>query len=422
MKSKVQCVTVWLAAAITAAAQSVLIRGATVHTVSGADIPNGSVLVRDGKIAEVGPIPKVPKGVRIIEAKGLHLYPGMIDSATDLGLAEITSVRETVDVREIGDFKPQLRTIIAINPASEHIPVTRANGVTSAVVVPEGGIISGQAALIHLDGWTWEEMAARPSLAMTLQFPVIQQTTGERFGPGERRVSYAEAKKRYEAQLRELDDWFERARRYQRARQTPAPGFKPDLQLEAMLPVLERKLPVVIYAVREKAIREALAFAERQKIRVVLAGARDADKVAGELKAKNVPVILPRILELPLNEDDPYDRPFTLPSELHKAGVRFAFATYSSSFSRNLPYQAATAVAFGLPYQEALRAITLYPAQIWGLEEVGSVEPGKLANLVLADGDLLEVRTQIKHVFVRGKEVDLNNKHRVLYEKYRNRP
>lgn len=422
MKPKARCLTAWLAAASAAWGQTVLIRGATIHTVSGADIPDGSVLVRDGKIAEVGAIPKAPKGVRIIEAKGLHLYPGMIDSATDLGLSEITSVRETVDVREIGDFKPQLRTIIALNSASEHIPVTRANGVTSAVVVPEGGIISGQAALIHLDGWTWEEMAARPSLAMMLQFPVIQQTTGERFVPGQRQASYAEAKKRYEAQLRELDEWFERARRYQRARQTPPPGFKPDLQLEAMIPVLERKLPVVIQAVREKAIREALAFAERQKIRVILSGAREADKVAAELKARNVPVILPRILELPLHEDDPYDRPFTLPAELHKAGVRFAFATYSSSFSRNLPYQAATAVAFGLPYQEALRALTLYPAQIWGLEEVGSLEPGKLANLVLADGDLLEVRTQIKHVLIRGKEVDLNNKHRVLYEKYRNRP
>ncbi|MCS6953833.1 MAG: amidohydrolase family protein [Bryobacteraceae bacterium] len=422
MKSATTCLSAWLALAAAALPQTVLIRGATVHTVSGPDIASGSVLIRDGKIAEVGVVVKAPKQARVLEAKGLHLYPGMIDSATDLGLAEITSVRETVDIREIGDFKPQLRTIIAVNSASEHIPVTRANGITSAVVLPEGGIISGQAAVIHLDGWTWEEMAARPSVAMVLQFPVIQQTPAERTGPSERRIPYAEAKKRYEARLRELDDWFERARRYQRARQAPASGLRPDLQLEAMLPVLERKLPVVIHAVREKAIREALAFAERQKIRIILAGARDADKLAAELKAKDVPVILPRVLELPLNEDDPYDRPFTLPAALHKAGVRFAFATYSSSFSRNLPYQAATAVAFGLPYQEALRGLTLYPAEIWGLNELGSVEPGKLANLILADGDLLEVRTQIKHVFVRGKEVDLNNKHTTLYEKYRNRP
>ncbi len=416
----------WLAATLAAApalAQTFVIRGATVHTVSGPDIPNGSVLVRDGRIAEVGPALRPPKGVRVIEAKGLHLYPGMIDSATDLGLSEITSVRETVDVRELGDFKPQLRSIIAINPSSEHIPVTRANGITSAVVLPAGGILSGQAALIHLDGWTWEEMAARPALAMVLQFPTIDLTPAERAGPPGRRIPYVEAQKRYQAQLRRLEEWFETARRYQRARQSPPADFKPDLKLEAMLPVLEGKLPVVVTAVREREIRQALSFAEKQKIRMILAGARDAAKVAAELKARNVPVILPRVLELPLHEDDPYDQPFTLASELHKAGVRFAFASYSSSFSRNLPYQAAASAAFGLPYQEALKGVTLYPAEIWGLgAELGSIEPGKIANLIVTDGDPLEVRTQVKQVFIRGKEVDLNNKHRILYEKYRNRP
>jgi imidazolonepropionase-like amidohydrolase len=266
-------------------------------------------------------------------------------------------------------------------------------------------------------------MAARPALAMVLQFPTMDQTPQERPGPPGRRIPYAEAQKRYQAQLRQLEEWFESARRYQRARQSRPGDLKVDLRLEAMLPVLEGKLPVVVTAVREQAIREALAFADKQKIRIILAGARDAAKVAADLKARNVPVILPRVLELPANEDDPYDQPFTLASQLHKAGVRFAFASYSGSFSRNLPYQAAAAAAFGLPHQEALKGVTLYPAEIWGLgAELGSIEPGKIANLILTDGDPLEVRTQVKQVFIRGKEVDLNNKHRILYEKYRNRP
>jgi imidazolonepropionase-like amidohydrolase len=191
---------------------SFLLRGATIHTVSGADVPNGAVLVRDGRIVEVGARIRRPKGVRVIESKGLHVYPGMIDSATTIGLTEIGSVRETIDVSELGDYNPQLRAVVAINPASEHIPVTRANGITTVVSTPEGGVISGQAALIHLDGWTWEEMEVLRSAAMALQFPVIRVRISPSIPP-ERRVPYREARKKYEAQLRDLHDFFEQARR-----------------------------------------------------------------------------------------------------------------------------------------------------------------------------------------------------------------
>jgi imidazolonepropionase-like amidohydrolase len=193
--------------------------------------------------------------------------------------------------------------------------------------------------------------------------------------------------------------------------------------MEAMLPVLEGKLPLVVHAVRERAIREAVAFAESQKVRLVLAEAREAWKVADLLKQKNIPVILGPTLELPLEEDDPYDKAYTLPAELHKAGVKFAFASFSTSFARNLPYQAAMAVAFGLPHAEALKALTLYPAEIWGVADLlGSIEKGKLADLIVTDGDPLETRTQLKQLFIRGREVDLDNKHLRLYEKYRQRP
>jgi imidazolonepropionase-like amidohydrolase len=408
-------------ASLAAADNTFLLRGATIHLVSGPEIRDGMLLVKDGVIAEVGTKVAVPRGVRVIEARGLHVYPGLIDSGTHLGLAEISSVRETVDTTEIGDFNPQLRAIIAVHPASEHIPVTRANGITTAVTLPSGGIISGQGALIHLDGWTWEQMQVQAPVCMVLQFPLIQ-TRQER--PGARGPRpFSEAKRDYERRLQQLREFFEQARRYQKAKLAGSPEFRTDARMEAMLPVLEGKLPVLVHAVRERAIREAIAFAESQKIRLVLAEAREAWKVADLLKQKNIPVILGPTLELPLEEDDPYDKAYTLPAELHRAGVKFAFASFSTSFARNLPYQAAMAVAFGLPYEEALKALTLYPAQIWGVsDKLGSIEKGKWADLIVTDGDPLETRTQIKRVFIQGREVDLSNKHLRLYEIYSRRP
>jgi imidazolonepropionase-like amidohydrolase len=399
------------------AQETFLLRGGTVYPVSGPEIVGGAVLVRDGKIAEVGAKIAVPRGARVIEVKGLRVYPGLIDSATEIGLSEIGSVRETQDTDEIGDFNPQLRALIAVNPASEHIPVARANGITSVITMPGGGVICGQAALIHLDGWTWQEMEIRPSAAMILRFPLIQSARSRAFADAPSRTPYAEARRNYERRLRELSEFFERARRYQKAK--AAGPVEKDLKLEAMLPVLEKKLPVVILAQRERAIREALKFAEKEQIRVVLAGGDEAWKAAAELKAKTVPVILGPTLRLPSQEDDPYDKPVTQPAELHKAGVKIAFGSFSTSAARNLPYQAANAVAFGLPHAVALQAVTLTAAEIWGVaDQLGSIEKGKLADLIVTDGDPLEARTQIKQCFIRGQAVDLESKHLRLYKKY----
>ncbi len=402
---------------------SFLIRNVTVHTVSGGDIQNGSILVRDGKIVGVGAKLAAPKGIKVIEGKSLHVYPGMIDSGTDVGLQEIGSIRETTDISEIGDFNPQLRTEIAVNPASEHIPVTRANGITTVMTLPEGGMLSGQAALMHLDGWTWEEMAVKPSAAMHLNFPVLGAIPG---GPRLRRdapASYAEQKRAYDAKLRELHEFFEDARRYQKARTAATSDFRPDLKFEAMLPVLEGKLPLMVTAVRERAIRDAVAFAESERIQIILAGVRQPGKAIDEIKKKNIPVILGPTLELPLEEDDPYDSPATLPNELYKAGIKFAFASFATEFSRNLPYQAANAVAYGLPYPEALKAVTLNAAEIWGVgDRIGSIDEGKWADLVLTDGDPLEAKTQIRQLFIKGKPVDLDNKQKRLCQKYMARP
>ena len=400
---------------------SFLLRGVTVHTVSGQDIPNGSILVRDGKIIGVGAKLSAPKGIRIIEGKSMHVYPGMIDSGSEVGMIEIDSVKETTDLAELGDFNPQLRTFIAVNPSSEHIPVTRANGITAVMNLPRGGMIAGQGSLMHLDGWTWEEMEILRSGAMHINFPVLTPPPS-RSGDS-RNVPFAEAKKDYEAKLRTLHEFFEQCRRYQKAKAAALPGFQTDLKYEAMLPVLERKLPALITAVRERTVHDAVEFAAQEHIRIILADVREPGKMLPDLKAKGIPVVLGKTLELPLNDDDPYDAPSSLPAQFYQAGVKFAFASFSASFSRNLPYQAANAVAFGLPYTEALKAITLNAAEIWGVgDKMGSIDEGKWADLMITDGDPLEAKTQIKHLFIKGKPVDLENRHHQLYEKYLNRP
>ncbi len=400
---------------------SFFLRGATIHPVSGPDIEHGDLLVQDGKITGIGSRLSAPKGVRVIEARGLHVYPGIVDSATEIGLSEIGAVRETLDTTELGDLNPQLRAASAVNPASEHIPVTRVNGITSVMTLPQGAMLSGQAALIHLDGWTSEEMTVLPDAAMVLRFPIVRMTRG-RFPRGIP-TTYAEAKITYERQIRELETFFESARRYQKAKQAKAPGLTLDLKFEAMLRLLEGKIPLMVEAVREKPIREAIRFADKEKLRLVLAEAEEAWKVAPELKARNIPVVLGPTLQLPLDEDDPYDRLFTAPADLSKAGVKIAFGTFDNEFVRDLPYQAAAAVAFGLPHEEALKAITLYPAEIWGVaDRIGSIEEGKWADLMLTDGDPLETTTQVKQLFIKGKPVDLDNKQKRLYRKYLNRP
>ena len=406
---------------VAGADDSFLLRGVTVHTVSGQDIPNGSVLVQDGKIMGVGAKLSAPKGIRIIEGKSMHVYPGIIDSGSEVGMIEIDSVKETTDLTELGDFNPQLRTMIAVNPSSEHIPVTRANGVTAVMNLPRGGMIAGQGSLMHLDGWTWEEMEILRSGAMRINFPVLDSPPSG-FGGG-RNVPFAEAKKDYEAKLRTLHEFFEQCRRYQKAKAAALPGFQTNLKFEAMLPVLERKLPALITAVRERAVHDAVEFAGQEHIRIILADVREPGKMLPDLKAKGIPVVLGKTLALPLNDDDPYDAPSSLPAQFYKAGVKFAFASFSASFSRNLPYQAANAVAFGLPYAEALKAVTLNAAEIWGVgDRMGSIDEGKWADLMITDGDPLESKTQIKQLFIKGKPVDLENKHHQLYEKYLNRP
>lgn len=426
-----------------AAGETIYIHGADVYPVSGPMMKNASVLIENGKIVDVGPKVVAPKGARTIEGKGLRVYPGLIDSATELGLSEIPAERVTVDTGELGEFMPQLRAVVAVNPDSEHFGVVRVNGITSAITLPNAGggggrggggsqMIAGQAALIHTDGWTWEEMEVKRSAAMSVIFPSL----GGRGGRGGGNPDFAlpeilgqgslggftQQKRNYEQQIARLTEFFDDARKYQKARAANPPGFVRDLKFEAMLPVLEGKLPLAVAARNATPIRDAVAFAEKQNVKIVILQPREIAKVAPLLKEKKVPVILGRVLALPDEEDDAYDEAFTLPAEAYKGGVKFAYGTFTNEFVRNIPYQSAVSVAFGLPYDEALKAVTLNAAEIWGVgDKIGSIEKGKIADLMITNGDPFDVRTQIRNLFINGKEITLSNKQIRLYEKYMSR-
>ena len=418
------------------AQDSFILRNVTIHPVTSAEIAGGSIVVANGKIVELGAKVTASKSIKVIDGKGLHVYPGMINCATQMGLSEVTSVRESNDTNEIGEFLPQVRAVVAVNPDSEHIPVTRVNGITSSLVLPaslaETGrgagtgpqpILRGQSAMIHLDGWNWEDMAISRNAGVLMRFPAIA-TRRAAFGEGAigTPIPYNEAKKTYETELKKVEEFFDSAKHYQAAKMAKAAGFKPNVQLDAMIPVLEGKVPLLIAAQKERTIREAIAFAKKQNVKIILLDVTKPGKALDLIKQNNIPVVVGKPTSLPEDEDDPYDAAYSLPGQLYKAGIKFAFGTYDNQFARNLPYEAAFAVAYGLPYEEALKALTIGAAEIFGVSnEIGSIEKGKSADFVVTDGDPLEVRTQVKMLFIRGKNVSLETKQTRLYEKYMNR-
>lgn len=424
------------------------LKNADVYPVTGPMIKGASILVQDGKIVDLGTKLVAPKGVNVIDAHGSRVYPGLTDSATELGLSEISAERVSVDTAEIGEFMPQLRALVAVNPESEHLGVVRVNGITSALSFPapigrggRGGggatqYISGQAAFIHLNGWTWEEMEVSRSAAMQLTFPSIRGRGGRGGGNPDFDIealfgggaagganTFAEQKRQYDQQIVKINEFFDSARQYQKERTANAPGFKKDLKMEAMMPVLEGKMPLAVSASRARSIHDAVLFADKQHVKIVILEPHDIAKVGAELKAKNIPVILGRTEALPENEDAAYDEGFTGPADAYKAGLKFAFGTFDNEFSRNVGLNAARAVAYGLPADEALKAVTLYPAQIWGTaDKMGSIEKGKWADLIIADGDPLDTMTHIERVFIKGQDTEMMNKQIRLYRKYLERP
>jgi imidazolonepropionase-like amidohydrolase len=413
-------------------AAPLLLTGATVHTVSGDTIAPGQVLIQDGKIAAVGSSVSAPNAATV-DLHGQHLYPGLILLDSVLGLTEIEAVRATADNTEVGDYTPDVESWVAVNPDSELLPVSRANGIAYFEPVPEGGIVAGQSGLVAMEGWTSEQRALKKPIALHLFWPTQELELRPR-GRGRTRTkpkSLTEQAKERRAKLQATMEFFEEARAYAKAKaaggQTgiSAPPLVPAW--EAMLPYVRGELPIVVHADEARQINSAVNWATTNHYRMILADGRDAWMLAGLLATNHIPVIYAHTYTQPTRDTESYDVHFTAPEVLHRAGVEVAFTVglspMAAPMARNLPYDAAQAVAFGLPETEALKGLTLYPARLAGVaDRLGSIEPGKEATLFAANGSILDIRSNVTHLWIAGKEVSLEDRHTRLYEKYRNRP
>ena len=406
------------------------IRNARIVTVSGADIENGTVVIRDGKIEAVGANVSVPTGAQTIDGSGLSVYPGMIDAGTNMGLVEVPQgANGTVDTSEVGDLNPNAKAIIAVNPHSAHIAVTRVEGITNTLTAPTGGLISGQAALINLLGTAPKEMAVVPQVALVINYPRVAGGGGGFGGfQQQQQANLSDTLAANERQLEQIRRMLRDAEAYGRAQDAYAKDKslpRPDrnVVLEPLVPYVRGEQPVIFRADREAEIRGAIRFAEEMKLKPIILGGNDAWKVANLLKEKNVPVILTGILSLPQREDDAYDALYENPAKLQAAGVRFCISTGDAGAEvRNLAQYAGMAAAFGLSKADAVKAVTLYPAQIMNVaDRLGSIEAGKMANLVVTDGDLLEIRSRIKYLFIDGRPVVLSSRHTELNDAFKNR-
>lgn len=400
----------------------ILLKGGTLHTVSGGVLDNTDLLFEGGQITRIGRQLVPPPGTEILALQGKHVYPGFIAAYTTLGLVEINAVRATTDYAEVGPLNPNVRANVSYNPDSELIPVTRSNGVLLANVTPQSGRITGQSSLMMLDGWTWEEATLKHPVALHLVWPGM--------GADPRQTDPEEKRKQQEKrqrELKEIDDLLDQVRAYARRRSQPRRKAKNyqdrDLRLESMIPYVDRELPVFVHANEARQIRAAVHWAERQDLSLVIVGGRDAWRVSELLSEKRIPVIYESVLNLPYRRFEDYDQAYKTPALLQQAGVKFCLAASGSAFEaahqRNLPYHAAMAAAFGLGKDQALRAITLSAAEILGVaQRVGSLEVGKDATLFICDGDPLDIRSQVEQGYIQGKKIDLNDRHKTLYNKY----
>ena len=394
--------------------QPIVIHNATVHTVANGVIEgDGYVVFENGVITAVGRgAPPEITNARAFDAAGLHVYPGLFASETTLGLVETRSVAVTIDTSELGTFNPEVRAAVAVNPDTDLIPVTRANGILFGMTFPQGGVISGRASLLRFDGWTWEDMAIDAEAGLAVNWPrtdIIPWIS----------TSEAEQRRRVRESISAITDMFEDARRYYAAREAD-PTTQTDLRFEAMRAAIDREKPIFINASSASQIESAVSWANEQNVRIIIVGATSAERAIPVLQRHDIPVIVRGTHRLPGRRHDAYDTPFTLPAKLHEAGITFAIASGAEpGHERNLNHIAATAAAYGLPKEEALRAVTLSPARIFGVDDTyGSIEIGKSASLIITTGDPLEITTDTLLAFIDGRQIDLGNRHKRLYRKY----
>ncbi len=393
---------------------NVALTNATIETVTKGAIQNGTVLIVDGKIAGVGTNVSVPAGTEIIDCKGKFIYPGMIDAGTNLGLNEISAVARTTDFNEIGEVIPQMKALTAVNPNASAIPVTRVSGVTTALTIPTGGMLSGTAALINLHGYTPDQMYAGFE-GIVLNFP----NTGRR-GFFDRRTD-DEIKKASEKALANLNDVWEKATQYHKLDSATKGkvGYYPELQ--ALVPVMRGEQTLLVETNTSKDIQAALKWVKEKKVKkVILTGVAEGWRVADEIAKSGIPVITGGVLELPTRDYDRYDKAYANAGLLKKAGVKVAIKSESGNNNyRNLPYHAGFAVAYGMNKEDALKAITIIPAELFGVaDKLGSIEVGKSATLFICTGDPFETKTNVSHVFIDGWQMPMVSRQTELYDEF----
>jgi imidazolonepropionase-like amidohydrolase len=417
------------AAMKTEQAQAIVLRGGKLMTISHGTIENGTLVMENGRITAVGAADsvRVPRNARVIDVSGMTVYPGLIDSETHLGLTEISAEQMTNDLEETSDaIMPHMHVYDAFHAESELIPVTRMNGVTDAIVAPQTrDTLSGQDSFVQLDGKSSDEMLLVRDVAMPLNFTGAQRRN-ESFAT----AKFPQTRMGMAAQLRQafidaqdysqkLADYQKKAADWEKEKKGDKPSPpKRDLKLEALLPYLQGKRPVVLAAEEPSDLKVALGLAHEFNLRVVLNHVSHSQILLDEIAATKLPVIVGPIYETP-KDNERYDSVYKLPAELARRGVKIAFASYDAHNVRNLPYQAGYAVGFGLPHEEAMKALTINPAEIWGVgDQLGSLDAGKSATVVVADGDPLELKTDVKHVFIAGREVPLESRQTRLRDQY----
>lgn len=397
---------------------------ARIVTVTNGTIESGTVLIQGDSIAAVGADVSVPGEAQVIDCSGLTVYPGMIDSGTQLGLVEVGALSLTRDASEIGDLTPHMEALTAVNPSSVSIPVTRVNGITTVLAAPSGGLLPGTAALIDLHGYTPAQMLLGDVKAIILDFP----TTGRR-GSYDRR-SQEEIDEAAQKALETLNETWDRAELYARIDSAytaqPESNRKPEYvpEMTALLPAVRGERPIIVEANAAADITAALEWAEERGLTetMILSGAAEGWRVADEIAEANVPVLAGPVLAVPSRRSDRYDKAYVNPGLLQQAGVRVAIRTGETENVRNLPYHAGFAAAYGMDREEALRAVTIVPAQIFGVDDkVGSIEAGKQANLFVADGDPFETSTTIEHLFIGGYKIPMESRHTRLYDEFLDR-
>ena len=400
-------------------AKRTLLTNAVVHTVSGPTHTPGFVLLDGDTIKAVGPAEKMPqfKKVDTINLKGQHIFPGIIATTTALGLMEIAAVRATVDTSEVGTYTPEVKSWLAINPDSELIPVARANGITHFLPTPQGGTVSGQSGLLSTVGWGYENMLRKSPVALHVFWPRMTINPG-----ADDATKQANERDR---RLKEIDEFFEQARAFVKTQSEP--GHKGVPAWNAMTPWVRGEKPLMIHANSQTQIESALEWSTKRDWRMILAGGRDAWRVADRLAKHKIPVIYEHTFTLPPRDFDRYDVQFRAAGILHKAGVKVIFSEgltrFAATNARNVPYAAAQSATHGLPTDVAHKGLTLFAAEaLCVADRLGSIQPGKEATLFVSNGDILEITTQVKQMWIAGEKIALSSRHTRLYKKYRNRP